>query len=458
VDAETVHRFHFAFTATFHYLFPQLTMGLALLIVVWKVGALRAGDEGTRALRDAAATFWGKVLAVAFVFGVATGIPLEFQFGTSWARFSEATGGVIFHALAMEGVFAFFLESAFLGLFLHGAGKYSPKAHLAIAVALFVGTWASGYFVICANAWMQHPVDTRRLEDGRLVVGSLWSIVSNPWAFWQYAHTMLGSVVTACFFVAGCGAFYALLGRHDAHARVFLKTGVLVGLPAAALLAFPTGDVQAQYVHDHHPAAFAAMEGHFETRAHAPLVLIGQPDMDRLELDNPVEAPGVLSFLTHRRFAAEVRGLRDFPRDEWPDQVPLLYYAYHVMIGLGTLFLATLALAAWKAVRGTLATSRPVLWLLLLAVPFPFVANTAGWLTTELGRQPWVVHGLMRTSEAHSENVSAGNALFTLIGFCGVYAVLSALFVFLVGRRIARGPDAVPAAPPGPAAPAAGRA
>jgi cytochrome d ubiquinol oxidase subunit I len=440
-DAATVHRLQFAFTVTYHYLFPQLTMGLALLLVILKGAALRTKAP----VYDAAAAFWAKVFAINFVFGVATGIPLEFQFGTNWARFSEATGGVVGQTLAMEAVFAFFLESSFLGLFLHGAVKARPRAHFAVAVLLFVGTWTSGYFIVATNAWMQHPVGATRAADGTWHLDSLWSLLSNPWAFWQYLHTMTGSVVTAAFAMAAVGAFYRLTGRHDAHARVFLRLGVLAGLPATLLLAYPTGDVQAQYVYEHHPAAFAAMEGHFETRERASLVFIGQPDMDRLELDNPIEAPGVLSFLSHGRFAAEVKGLKAFPRDEWPDNVPLLYYAYHVMVGLGTILIALMALSAWKLFRGRLWESRPTLWLLLLAFPFPYIANTAGWLTTELGRQPWVVFGHMRTADAHSENVSAGNALFTLIGFMGVYAVLSAAFVFLVGRAIAKGPAPSPA-------------
>jgi len=439
-SAEAVHRFHFAFTATFHYLFPQLTMGLALLLFVWKTLALRTKDPRY----DAAALFWGRIFGIAFVLGVVTGIPLEFEFGTNWAGFAKATGEVIGQTLAMEGVFAFFLESSFLGLFLHGARRLSPRAHWVVTLLLFLGTWTSGYFIVATNAWMQHPVGFVRDADGVFRLESLGAVLSNPWAVWQYLHTMLGAVVTACFAVAAVGAFYLLNGRHEAPARLFLRTGVLVGLPATVLLAFPTGDVQAQYVLEHHPVGFAAMEGLFETKEGAALVLVGQPDMERLALDNPIEAPNVLSVLSHHRWSAEIRGLKAFPRDEWPTNVPLLYYAYHVMVGLGTMLIAVMALAAWKLRRGRLFASRGLLGVLVLAVPFPYVANTAGWLTTELGRQPWVVHGLLRTSEAHSRNVSAGNATFTLIGFMGVYAVLGALFVLLVGRRIARGPDPVP--------------
>jgi cytochrome d ubiquinol oxidase subunit I len=186
------------------------------------------------------------------------------------------------------------------------------------------------------------------------------------------------------------------------------------------------------------------MEGLFETRAGAPLVLVGQPDMERRRLDNPIEIPGALSFLTHRRWSAEVRGLDAFPREDWPTNIPLLYYAYHVMVGLGTLFILLLSVAAWRLRGDRLLRSRPLLWLLLLAAPFPYVANTAGWMTAELGRQPWTIYGVQRTADAWSHNVSAGNALFTLIGFCGIYSVLALLFLALVGRRIAEGPEPEP--------------
>ena len=209
---------------------------------------------------------------------------------------------------------------------------------------------------------------------------------------------------------------------------------------ATVLLAFPTGDRQAKLVHDEQPITFAAMEGHFHTAGHAPLVLIGQPNMEKLELDNPVHLPGVLSFLTHQRWEEEIRGLTEWPEEEWPTNVEILYYAYHVMAGLGTLFIGIMALAAWGLKRGKLYGSRRLLWVLLLAAPFPYVANTAGWMTAELGRQPWVIHGLMRTADGFSAHVSAGNVTFTLIGFMGIYSFLSVLFLSLVGREIAKGP------------------
>jgi cytochrome bd ubiquinol oxidase subunit I len=445
-SAETVHRLHFAFTATFHYLFPMLTMGLAFLIVVLRTIGRRTGD----AHWDRAATFWTGIFAVNFATGVVTGIPLEFQFGTNWAGFSKATGGVIGQTLALEGVFAFFLESTFLGLVLFGAKRLGPRRHYLATVALWLGTWLSGYFIVTTNAFMQHPVGYETAADGTLRLASAWALLANPWGVVQFVHTILGSVVCAAFVMTGVGAGYLLAGRHEAQARSYVRVGVPVGLVACALSAFPTGDWQAQNVAKHQPAALAAMEGLFRTEKGAPIVLVGQPDMEKQRLDNAIEVPNMLSFLTYRRWGAEVHGLDAFPKDTWPTNVPLLYYAYHIMVGLGTLFLALLALAALRLRGGALFRTRALLWALLLATPFPYIANTAGWITAETARQPWVVHGIIRTSGAHSTNVSAGNALFTLIGFAGIYAVLAALFLLIVGKKIVKGPEPEPGDAPLP--------
>jgi len=435
-SALDVARLQFAFTVTYHYLFPQLTMGLALLIFLFKTQALRTGD----AVYNDIARFWIRLFAINFVMGVVTGIPMEFQFGTNWARFASAAGGVIGQTLAMEGVFAFFLESAFLGVLLFGESRISARLHWIASLAVFAGSWLSGYFIVCTNAWMQHPVGYTLQPDGTITLASYWSLILNPWALWQYAHTMLGSVVTASFFVAGISAYYLLNGRNRRHARRSLRFAVTAGVLASILVAFPTGDQQAHMVATHKPAAFASMEGLFETRENPGLVILGQPDVENMELDNALEVPAILGFLTFRHWNATVPGLDAFPRDEWPGNIALHYYAYHVMVGLGTFFILIMGAAAWQLWRGTLFDARRTLWVLMLALPFPFIANTAGWMTAELGRQPWVIYGLMRTAEGHSPLVSAGNVLFTLIGFAGMYALLSVLYVFLMGREIFLGP------------------
>src|SRR5579871_3149282 len=296
MDALTVHRLHFAFTVMFHYLFPQLTMGLALLIVVLKALALFKHDESY----NHAARFWARIFAINFVVGVVTGIPMEFQFGTNWAAFSKASGGMIGQTLAMEGVFSFFLESAFLGLFLYGEKRLGPKLHLASAFLVFLGSWLSGYFIITTDAWMQHPVGYTIGPNGQIQFASLGQMLLNPWILWQYSHNMVATVVTGSFVMASLGAYYVLAKRFEEQGMIFVRVGVAAGLAAILFTMFPAGDGQAKLVADHQPAAFAAMEGLFESSKGAPLAFIGQPDMDRLRLDNPIEVPHILSMLTYR--------------------------------------------------------------------------------------------------------------------------------------------------------------
>jgi cytochrome d ubiquinol oxidase subunit I len=247
-------------------------------------------------------------------------------------------------------------------------------------------------------------------------------------------------VQTGAFVMAGIGALYLLLGRHLVHARAFVRTGVVAGAIASVLQLFPTGDAQGRLVADHQPVTLAALEGLFESGPGAPLVIVGQPDMERRRLDNPLEIPRALSFLTYRRWMAHVEGLDAFPPSEWPSSVPLVYYAYHIMVGLGTFFIAIQLGAAYLLWRGRLYASRGMLWILLLAIPFPYIANTAGWVAAEAGRQPWLVYGVLRTAQGPSLHVSSGNALFTLLGFAGTYAALAVVFLFLVAREIAHGP------------------
>jgi cytochrome d ubiquinol oxidase subunit I len=429
-----IHRLHFAFTATFHYLFPQLTMGLALLIVVLKTIGLRRNNP----VYDEAARFWAKIFGINFIVGVVTGIPMEFQFGTNWSHFSRFAGGVIGQTLAMEGMFAFFLESAFIGLFLFGEKRLSPKAHWLSAVAVFAGSWLSGYFIIATDAFMQHPVGYYTAADGSLQLASFWDFVLNPWAKWQYAHNMGGAAITGAFIMTSVGAFYLLSGKWTTHARIFVKTGVIAGCLFSVLQIFPTGDRQGKMVTDLQPATLAAMEGLFHSQPGASLVIVGQPDEQHRRIDNSIEVPNMLSVLSYRRWNAHVRGLDAFPQRDWPDNIPLLYYSYHIMVGLGTFFVAIMVVALLLLWRGRLFNARWMLWILMLSAPFPYIANTAGWMTAELGRQPWVVYGLMRTEDGYSKLVSAGNSMFTLLGFMGLYTVLG----ILIWREIEHGPVA----------------
>ena len=436
-QALDVHRLHFAFTITFHYIFPQLTMGLALLLVYLKTKAVRTGDDHY----NRAARFWGRIFGINFAVGVVTGIPMEFQFGTNWAEFSKAAGGVIGQTLAMEGVFSFFLESSFLGLFLFGEKKLSRVGHWCAGFLVFLGSWLSGFFIVATNAWMQHPTGYRLGTNGEIDLSSFWGLVLNRWALWQYAHTMLGAVQTGCFVMAAVGAFYLLTRRDESYGRTFVRGGVLVGVVAAVLQLFPTGDAQGKMIAENQGVTLAAMEGLFTTQEGAPIAILGQPDVEKRRLDNPLEIPNMLSFLTYRKWAANVKGLDAFPQEQWPDRIEMLYYSYHIMVGLGTIFIAVMVLAAILFWCKRLFESRWMLWTLMLCVPMPYIANTAGWITAELGRQPWLIYGLMRTSHGVSPRVGAGNAWFTLIGFMGMYTVLGILWLFLVWREIEIGPE-----------------
>ena len=285
-----LHRFHFAFTITFHYVFAQFSMGLALLIFILKTLGLRTGREHY----DRAARFWIRIFAITFAMGVVTGIPMEFQFGTNWARFARAAGGVIGQTLAMEGVFAFFLESTFVGLLLFGEKRLSRKAHWAVSLLLWLGTWLSAYFILATNAWMQHPVGYKVLPGGEIQLESLSALLLNPWLGWMFLHNQFGTVVTAGFVMASIGAFYLLVGRHVEYGRTFVRLGAVAAGVASILMLFPTGDMQGQNVARHQPVTLAAMEGLFETQEGAPVAIVGQPDMEKLRLDNPLYIPRLL--------------------------------------------------------------------------------------------------------------------------------------------------------------------
>lgn len=437
MDALAWHRFQFAFTVTYHYLFPQLTMGLSLLIVVFKVLGLRFNNS----IYNDLSRFWARIFAINFAVGVVTGIPMEFQFGTNWARFSNYAGGVIGMTLAMEGMFAFFAESSFLGLFLFGERKLSPKAHLFSAIMVWLGSWLSGYFIIITNAFMQHPVGCSLGPTGTLQLSDPWSYLLNPWGLWQYCHNMSAAAITGSFVVTAVGAYWCLMDKYAEHARGCLRIGIIAGLVFCLLQLFPTGDMQGKLVAKYQKPALAAMEGKFVSGSQAELAVIGQPNMIARRLDNPLVVPRVLSYLAYGSFGHIVTGMNDIPKDQLPDNIELLYYMYHIMVGLGTLLILLMAIAFFYLWQGTLYKNRILLWLLMLSFPFPYIATTAGWMVAELGRQPWLVWGLQRTIHGTSPLVYAGNVAFTTLGFMGLYMVIGILFLYLVGREIARGPQ-----------------
>jgi cytochrome bd ubiquinol oxidase subunit I len=448
----TVDRLQFTLTVTFHYLFPIFTMGVALF-VAWlktvsylgredhRLPLLRKGPE-ERANYEVASRFWAKLFAVNFAVGVVTGIPLEFQFGTNWARFSTYAGGVIGQTLALEGVFAFFAESVFLGIFLAGRKRVSARVHWISALMVFAGSWLSGFFIIATNAWMQHPVAYS--ANGKAVqLDSFWGLLTNPWVRWQYLHNMSGAAITGAFVLAAMGAFFLLSGKHVEVGRICARVGVVGALIFTAFQIFPTGDRAAHDVSVHQPSTFAAMEGAFKTEKGAPLVILGNPDTEKRKLDSSLAMPHFLSFLTSRRWNSTITGLNEIPTRNWPDSVPLVYYAYHIMVGLGTILLVIALLGCFLLWRGRLYTSRKMLWALMLAFPFTYIANIAGWTVAETGRQPWVIWGLLRTKDAASpeSSVPAGTGIFTLLGFAGLYLLVGILYLVLMLRIVSKGPE-----------------
>ncbi|MGZ3499335.1 MAG: cytochrome ubiquinol oxidase subunit I [Vulcanimicrobiaceae bacterium] len=436
MDIAVADRLQFAFTIMFHYLFPIGTMGIAPFVAWFTYRSVRYGDNEAAA----AARFWTKIFAVNFAAGVVTGIPMEFQFGTNWSLFSAKTGAVIGQPLAMEGVYAFFLESVFLGVLLYGKRLVSPALYVVSAVMVWLGSWLSGFFIVATDAWMQHPVGYVLGPNGRIELGSLAAVLLSPWAWWQFLHVLCGALVAGAFIVGGVGAYYLLAKRDEAFGRRFVRAGAIVALVFSALAVFPTGDRNSADVTHYQPVKLAAMEGLFESTRGAPLAIIGMPDTRNKALIDPIFLPDVLSFLAYGNFRANVDGLRAYATELWPP-VELTYYAYHVMVGLGTIFLALAALAVLWLRRNRLYGARWLLWPFMLAMPFPYIANEAGWVVTEVGRQPWIVYGIMKTSTAASPNVAAGETIFTLIGFAGMYFILGVLFLLLTLREIGAGPS-----------------
>ncbi len=436
MDPVLADRLQFAFTVMFHYLFPIGTMGLAPFVAAYTWKAARDRDEESARI----ARFFTRIFAINFAVGVVSGIPMEFQFGTNWAAFAQRSGSVVGQPLAMESVFAFFLESIFLGVVLYGRSG-PPDAFTAwSAVFVCLGSWLSGFFVIATEAWMQHPVGYAIRTDGTIELQNIWRVLSSPFLFWQFAHVLAGAILCGAFIVAGIGAYYLLSERDESAGRRFVRAGVIVGLIFAVLAVFPTGDRNGKSVTSFQPVKLAAMEGLFKTTRGAPLAIVGMPDVANARLIDPIYVPEFLSFLAYGNRYANVGGLSAYARDLWPP-VELTYYAYHVMVGLGMIFAAASGLAAFLLLAGRLWRARLMLWCLMLLMPFPYVANEAGWIVTEVGRQPWIIYGLMKTAQGGSPTVATGETVFTLIGFLGMYFLIGVIFLYSMLREIGEGPS-----------------
>jgi cytochrome d ubiquinol oxidase subunit I len=456
------NRLQFALTISFHYLFPQLTMGLAALLLYFRTRGLLAARRANRnsANRNSAnknsangnpadgnpydpiSRFWTRIFAITFAFGVVTGITMEFQFGTNWGRLSNFAGGILGQTLAMEGFFAFSFESILLGVLLFGEQRLGRGVVWASTLALFIGTWLSGYFIITTNSFMQNPVGYEVAADGSVTLSSLGHVLTNDHILWQFLHNQNATLITASFLLAAVGAYYLLSGKHIEYGKHFLRTGLIVAPIFAILQIFPLGDGNARMVWHLQPIKLAAMEGVFHTTDHAALRFFGQPNMQTLSVDNPVQIADLTTILLYRNLTGTVQGLTAFPQSDWPTNVPLLFYSYHLMVDLGFIFAGVMVLSLYLLWRRKLFTAKWMLWAVMLTGPLPYVSTTAGWATTELGRQPWIVYRLLRTEDATSPLVSGGNALFTLVIIIFLYGSLGVLYSFLMAREISRGPAA----------------
>ncbi len=431
----TISRLQFALTIMFHYLFPPLTIGLGALMVGMEGMFLKTGDR----LYESMARFWTKIFSVNFALGTATGIVMEFQFGTNWAAYSRFVGDVFGSALAAEGIFAFFLESGFLAVLVFGWDKVSVRMHFFSTLMVFLGSVFSAVWIVVANSWQQTPAGFH-LVNGRAEITDFWAVVFNPSSMIRLTHTVIGALVLGAFFVMSVSAYYLLKKRHEEFSRRSLRMAIWMGL-AASLMAVITGDYHARTVARTQPAKLAAFEGRFKTEdGPASLALIGWPDEKTERLRGAVEAPGLLSFLVHHDFKTPVPGLDQTPPADRPP-VAASFFFFHLMVGLGTAQLLLLLVAFVADLRGTLFTRRGLLWTLVFAVVGPFVANQAGWIAAEVGRQPWVVYGLLRTGDALSKSVTAGQVMGSIIGFGVIYLMLFAVWVFVLDDKIKHGPD-----------------
>jgi len=435
LDPVLLARIQFAVTIGFHFIFPPISIGLAWLLVIIEYRAWRRRDDAYERMGK----FFSRLLAITFAVGVATGIVMEFQFGTNWAEYSKYVGDIFGAPLAAEALFAFFLESTFLGLYLFGRNRVSKGVHWFSVLMVAVGATLSAFWIIVANSWQQTPAGfIFNEQSGRAELASFWAAVFNPSTIIRYVHVMDAALITGAFFVAGIAAYRLLKDSESVVARKALRLALIVGLITTLLETIPFGDHHVRVVAKTQPEKLAAFEGLYEGGTNAPLAVFGIPTKDRIAAG--VHVPGLLSFLIGGSTDTYVKGLNDFPENERPP-VFLPFVGFHLMVGLGFL---CLALSAWGLVllaRGRLWTSRWFLVALVLAIPLPNLACQLGWIVAEVGRQPWIVYRLLRTADAASVTVSAGEILFSLVLFSAIYALLGALYVFLIVREARRGPE-----------------
>jgi cytochrome d ubiquinol oxidase subunit I len=439
MDVEILARIQFAFTVAFHYIYPPLSIGLGLIMVIMEGMYLRTREQ----VYEQMARFWTRIFALTFAIGVATGIVMEFEFGTNWATYSRFVGDIFGSALAAEGIFAFALESGFLGVLIFGWNRVGPKMHFFATLMVWLGSMFSAVWIVVANSWQQTPAGFHIVGEGmeaRAEITDFWAMVFNPSSVDRLTHVWIGAFLAGAFLVLSVHAWYLLKNRHVEISQKAIKIALLVA-GVFSLAQLFTGHQSAEGVAENQPAKLAALEGHFDSLAVADMYLLGWVDKES-EKTSGIKVPGGLSFLLHYNFDEPVTGLRAFPKEDRPQAINAVFQFYHIMVAIGMALIGISLLGWWFWWRGKLFEHRWFLRLLVLAVMLPQIANQSGWFAAEMGRQPWVVYGLLRTSDALSKVVTANQVLFSLILFFFIYALLLALFLYLLNKKIVAGPGA----------------
>jgi len=433
MDALFLARMQFAFTVGFHFLFPAMTLGTALVILISETLHLVKKDDVYRRITD----FLARLLGLIFVVGAATGIVMEFSFGANWSRYSRTVGDIFGPILAAEGVIAFFLESVFVGVLIFGRKKVSPKVYWLSALLVFIGGHLSAFWIIVANSWMQTPAGYEVTAAGKVLLTDFGAAVFNPSTVARFLHTVLATWITGAVMVCGIAGYYVHKGLHGETARTMLKLGVIL-FAVTPLLQLGAAHGHAIQVINFQPVKAAAMEGHFHTARGANVYVAGYVDEDN-EKTYGIYIPGGLSFLYNFDFNSEIKGLKEVPKEDWPP-VNLVFQAYHIMVTLGMIFIGLGLLGALLLWTGKLYTAKWYLFWLPFLIPLPHLAHETGWITAEVGRQPWIIQDLMRTAKASSVVVSTGEIAFSLVMFSLIYLLLSVMFVRLFVKIVKQGP------------------
>ncbi|MEM9341024.1 MAG: cytochrome ubiquinol oxidase subunit I [Bacteroidota bacterium] len=438
MDVEILARIQFALTISFHYIYPPLSIGLGLVMVLMEGLYLRTKDEAYHRL----AKFWTKIFALTFGIGVATGIVMEFEFGTNWATYSRYVGDIFGSALAAEGIFAFALESGFLGILLFGWNRVSPVVHFISTVGVWLGSMFSAIWIVVANSWQQTPAGYHIVGEGmkaRAEITDFWEMVFNPSSVDRLTHVWIGAFLAGAFLVLSVHAYYLLKGRHVELSKKAFKIALTISIVASLSQLF-TGHRSADGVAENQPAKLAALEGHFDSLSVADMYVIGWVDKTSQKVTG-IKVPGGLTFLLHQDFETPVKGLNAFKPENRPTALNAIFQFYHLMVGIGMFLIALTLYAAFQWWRGKLFERKWLMWVFVFSVILPQIANQVGWFAAEMGRQPWVVYGLLRTSDALSKVVTANQVFFSIILFSIVYAFLLALFIYMLNKKIKKGPE-----------------